>query len=443
MISRLSLCTPLVLFTSFSLFAQQPSQTALDSMTRAQLHGMLHMARTDVEKYYYDPHFHGVDLDAVYKKSDTRLDSVQTLNQGFTVIAAFLQSLKDSHTFFEPPRRIDRSQSGFMYQMVGDKCFITHVQPKTDAATKVHPGDQILSYDSFKPERSTATLMEYYFSTIATTKASALTLLAPDGKTRHEVVENKVVIGKRATDFQHDYGGNELFYYRHLAQREGELDKPRFLDAGSVLVWKQPIFSLAEAEMDSIFAHRVDKHAALVLDLRDNPGGSVEVLKQMLGHVFDHEVTVATLDARKTEKPIVAKPRGNLYRGPLTVLIDSQSSSAAELFARVIQLEHRGKVMGDRSSGLVMEAEDYDEVMGVNEATYSFSITHANLIMTDGHSLENAGVIPDELLIPTAQDLAEGNDSVLEKAVTEAGGTYDAKAAAKALPFLWPPNDTD
>jgi C-terminal processing protease CtpA/Prc len=40
-----------------------------------------------------------------------------------------------------------------------------------------------------------------------------------------------------------------------------------------------------------------------------------------------------------------------MYPDKIIVLIDSNSASAAELFARVMQIEHRGVVMGDRSAG--------------------------------------------------------------------------------------------
>ena len=82
---------------------------------------------------------------------------------------------------------------------------------------------------------------------------------------------------------------------------------------------------------------RARKHKALILDLRDNPGGSVESLKFMVASLFDHDVKIATQVMRKEQKELVAKSRGSgAYTGNLVVLVDSRSASAAELLARLV-----------------------------------------------------------------------------------------------------------
>jgi C-terminal processing protease CtpA/Prc len=105
-----------------------------------------------------------------------------------------------------------------------------------------------------------------------------------------------------------------------------------------------------------------------------------------------------------------------------------------------MQLEKRGVVLGDQTSGSVMEARGYSYNQGVDTMFfYSFSVTGADLIMKDGKSLEHVGVTPDEIVLPTAQDLAEGRDPALARAAELAGLKLDAAEAGKLFPFEWLP----
>jgi C-terminal processing protease CtpA/Prc len=138
----------------------------------------------------------------------------------------------------------------------------------------------------------------------------------------------------------------------------------------------------------------------------------------------------------------MTKPqRHDLFTGKLVVLVDSKSSSAAELFARVIQLEKRGTVVGDRSSGLVMEGRGYDHKIGSESVVfYGAMITDADIVMADGQSLEHRGVVPDETLTPAPADLNSGNDPVMAHAAELLGVKLTPEKAGKFFPYEWPKN---
>jgi C-terminal processing protease CtpA/Prc len=209
---------------------------------------------------------------------------------------------------------------------------------------------------------------------------------------------------------------------------------------GDVMFWKMPEFDLNDNDVDHLFGI-AKKHKALILDMRQDPGGAVLTLERMLGNVFDHDVKISDRVGRKELKPQLAKTRGkDTYNGKIIVLVDSGSASAAELFARVIQLENRGTVIGDHSSGSVMESRRYGESQGADtKIFYSFSITDADLIMKDGKSLEHSGVTPDEIVLPTARDLADSKDPVLARAAELAGIHLDPVQAGKMFPYEWLP----
>jgi C-terminal processing protease CtpA/Prc len=69
---------------------------------------------------------------------------------------------------------------------------------------------------------------------------------------------------------------------------------------------------------------------------------------------------------------------------------------------------------------------------------YAVSVSEADLIMTDGQSLERLGVTPDEIVLPVAADLASGRDPVLARAAEIAGATLSPEQAAKLFPYQWP-----
>ena len=432
-----------------TLAAQQPPRIpqkplpVIDVALRGELHFMLKFAHDDVQKYYYDPHYHGVDIDALYKQLDPKIDHALTLSQGFTLVEYFLNSLDDSHTRFIPPDRTLRESRGFAIQMVGDKCFVTRVRPKTDAAAKLHPGDQVIAYDGFNVERSSFDMMQRYYS-MNTMPGVILVLKSPDGKVRTEQVKYEIV---KTQNFYNEAGAPNDEHWREIRNEElaAEYSKGRIVEYAEVAVWKRPDFLISDTQVADLFRASIHQYKALVLDLRGNPGGDAETLKEMVGHLFDHDVTIATLIARKPEKPMIAKSRGGqVFRGKLIVLVDSASASAAELLARVVQLEKRGIVIGDKTAGAVMEAKEHDESVGADRVTaYGFEITNANLIMADGKSLEKVGVTPDILMLPTADDLASGRDPVLAYAMTQAGQQTSPEEAAKLFPFKWAPVRSD
>jgi C-terminal processing protease CtpA/Prc len=223
------------------------------------------------------------------------------------------------------------------------------------------------------------------------------------------------------------------------AFREGDklkwVDQHLFKPVGSTVIWKMPDFVFDPKEVDSLVDRFRGRHA-LILDLRGNGGGYVVTLERLTGYFFDRDIKIAELKGRKPMEPQHAKSQGSkVFSGRVIVLIDSNSASAAEIFARVMQIEKRGIVLGDVSSGAVMQSRGVGFDAGVDSViSYGLNLTNADVIMSDGKSLEHVGVTPDELIVPTGNDLALRRDPVLARALELAGVTVSPDEAGKLFP---------
>jgi len=414
---------------------------SFDRIERERALTMLNVLKNELKKNYYDPTFHGMDVDARFKAAEEKIKQATSINQAFGIIAQAFLDLNDSHTTFSPPSRAVSVEYGWQMQAIGDKCYVVAVRPGTDAAAKgVKPGDLILSVDGFKPTRKELWKMEYYYYGLSPRPGMRLVLQSPGQQPRQLDVAAKVHQGKRILNLTG--AGNSHQDFNDLI-REGEdaarLRRHRFQKFGGVVVWKMDSFGFEPEQADQIMNEQIQGNGALILDLRGNPGGYVVTLERLASHFFDRELKIADLKGRKEMKPMVAKKRGGkMFDGRVVVLIDSKSSSAAELFARLMQLEKRGVVIGDQSSGFVMQSRFHDQQMGTDTLVlYGVSLTNADVIMSDGKSLEHVGVTPDEVLVPTAEDLAANRDPVLARAAQLLGIKLDPAKAGTMFPIEW------
>ena len=394
---------------------------------------MLRAAKDDLKKNYFDATLHGVDVDARFKDAEERLKQATTRDQLLIISAQTMLDLNDSHTFFLPPARAAKFEYGWEMQMVGDKAYVTAVKPKTDAEAKgLKPGDLIVSVDGYPPSRDNMWKMYYRYYALMPANRIRLMVKSPgDAEPKEIAVAAKIIRGSNVV-----YWGD--VFVRYLRERR-DVGKDRLVEFGDeLLIWQMTTFAADEDHVDSVMG-RASKFKSLIIDLRGNGGGYTDTLGRLAGYFFDHDVKIADMKGRKEMKPILAKTRGSgIYKGQLLVLIDSESASASELFARTIQLENRGKVIGDRSQGAVMASRHYDHETGVGQVLYfANSVTVADLIMTDGKSLEKGGVVPDETLLPTADDLAAQRDPVLSHAAELMNVKLDPAMAGTLFPKEW------
>ena len=115
--------------------------------------GMLDMTKDAIKRNYYDPTYHGVDIDFVFEQAKERMKTARRHETRFMMtIASAVLAFDDSHTNFFPPARAAEIEYGWMVDMVGDDCVVTHVRPKSDAEAKgLKVGDKLVAIDGFRP----------------------------------------------------------------------------------------------------------------------------------------------------------------------------------------------------------------------------------------------------------------------------------------------------
>lgn len=437
--ARISARGCLILLLFVGTFSVGVAQRPVSEVDRDRGHVMLQIIKEDLKKNYYDPAFHGMDVETRFRAADEKIKTATSIGQIFGIVAQFLVDLNDSHTFFMPPERAYQLEYGWQMQMIGDKCYIVAVKPGSDAEAKgLKAGDEIYSFFGYQPLRDSLWKLQYMFRTLRPQPEVKFVVVKSDASLREVNALAKITNVKRVVNLTGSDEGADIWNFVREEEEESRLHRHRYLEMEDTFVWKMPGFDLPKEKVDD-FVNKFRKRKGLLLDLRGNPGGYEETLLRLLGNVFDHDVRLGDVKRRKEQKPLVAKTRGkDVFSGKLVVLIDSESGSAAELFARVVQLEKRGIIIGDRSAGAVMRAKQFDHETGMDVVVpYGASITDADIIMSDGKSLEHTGVTPDEIRLPSPADLAAKRDPVLAYALSLLGNKITPEEAGAMFPLEW------
>jgi carboxyl-terminal processing protease len=148
----------------------------------------------------------------------------------------------------------------------------------------------------------------------------------------------------------------------------------------------------------------------LIIDLRDNGGGALPEATQLVSLFIDRGPTVQVRDARGR---VVAEPDqypGQLYTGPMAVLVNRHSASASEIFAGAMQDYGRALIIGDATFG----KGTVQTLIPLNHG--QLKMTQAKFYRVSGGSNQHRGVLPD-LELPFAIDKEEVGESALPNAL--------------------------
>ena len=152
---------------------------------------------------------------------------------------------------------------------------------------------------------------------------------------------------------------------------------------------------------------------AIVLDLRNNPGGYLQVAQDIAGWFLEKGqlVTIEDFGGKQENKEYKANGSGQLLGYPLVVLINQGSASGSEILAGALR-DNRGILLvGEQSfgKGSVQTLEELKEG--------SIKVTVAKWLTPKGQTIEGQGLEPDLVVDMTEDDYNQDRDPQLDKAI--------------------------
>jgi len=374
----------------------------------------------------------GRSMDLYY----SRLKVKSNDNDRFNEFVETIVQCMDPHTDYFPPvekRSFDEDMSGRFFgigaSLKDDDGTIKIATLLTGSPAwksgQVNAGDAILkvAQGSQEPVDLTGYTIPDAVKIIRGTKGSEvrLTLKKSDGTVkvisliRDEIVQDEKFA--RSVIVSTDRGKIGYIYLPEFyADFENNNGNRCYIDVAKELV------KLKEENIDGV-----------VLDLRNNPGGSLGDVVEMVG-LFVNQGPVVQVKGREG-RPMVLEDhaRGALYTGPLTVMVNEFSASASEIFAAAIQDYKRGIIIGSTSTfgkGTVQRPYPLERSnVSVDSGLGTIKLTMEKFYRISGGSTQLRGVASD-VVLPDAYEHSKYREKDQPDALP-----YDVIARASYSPF--------
>ncbi|WP_172147119.1 MULTISPECIES: carboxy terminal-processing peptidase [Pseudomonas] len=153
-----------------------------------------------------------------------------------------------------------------------------------------------------------------------------------------------------------------------------------------------------------------EKVDGVVIDLRNNGGGSLQEATELTGLFIDQGPTVLVRNSDGRVDVLADENTGIYYKGPLAVLVNRLSASASEIFAGAMQDYHRALILGGQTFG----KGTVQTIQPLNHG--ELKLTLAKFYRVSGQSTQHQGVIPD-IQYPDVMDTKEIGESALPEAL--------------------------
>jgi carboxyl-terminal processing protease len=340
----------------------------------------------------------------------------------------------DPHTDYMSFREMNRFKDGMKNELVGIGALL---QAEEDGATKIMgiviggPADRegtlklndrvvaVNTLNTGKPEDMTDIMfmkIDKVVDLIRGKEGTSVSLkvepaAGPPGETKLVVIERGKVEMK---DEQASGDVIEMKTEKGASRRLGVITLPSFyadFEEGKIR---------CSVDVERILKRLIEeKIDGLILDLRNNGGGSLEEVRRMTGFFMDRGPVV---QVKNTLSQVQVKDSENgkpIYDGPMVVMTDKSSASASEILAGALQDFNRAVIIGESSTfgkGTVQQPMDIGRMLPLfaarNRAGY-LKVTIQKFYRPSGSSTQMDGVASD-VVIPSMMDALEMGEAFLD-----------------------------
>jgi carboxyl-terminal processing protease len=187
-------------------------------------------------------------------------------------------------------------------------------------------------------------------------------------------------------------------------------------DIGYVMLRGFPEPSVIDSIEQDVASFQSEGVHGLILDLRGNSGGRIDVGTRLLGDFLPSGTSIYQEVDRGGHNSTHATHGRTQFDLPLVVLVDGGTASMGEIFASAVQEHGVATVLGSTTSGSVAAAQ----VFGLSDGS-GLQVTIFEILSADGRPLNKVGVAPDEAFPSDAganpDSSADTTDPVLNRAV--------------------------
>lgn len=378
---------------------------------------------TTIRDRHWDPKLGGLDWQKIRQELRPRVEQAATAEEARAIIREMLGRLGHSHLgiipaeaygHMDPKGRSREASTGLDVRVVGGAALVVSVEPGSPAAEAgVRPGWEIRAIDGQDLAPALAAIPDE-------TRGKRW-----EGVWLTSLVKNRLA-GAPDTTAQVAFSAGNRPVTAAIRRKPPRGAVYRFGLLPPVYVWSETrrlghvgYFAL-NAFLDPLNVMTAAEKAitgclecdGFIIDLRGNGGGLGAMTMGLAGWFVNESGRLGTLFTRDAKVHFLVSPRPEVYNGPLAILVDGMTGSAAEIFTGGMQDLKRARVFGSVTAGAALPAQ-IETLPNGDALLYAF----ADYVSEGGKRLEGSGVRPDVEIGLTREALLAGRDPVLEAAL--------------------------